>query len=78
MRKLLSAVLIWTASLVASAQTVTKFPFQIYGGYSRFSNSFNGVPGSEKPLQGWDASAAFPDWHHLRFKLDVSGFTGRI
>jgi hypothetical protein len=76
MRKLLTAILVSTASFVASAQTVTKIPYLIHGGYSHFSNSFNGVPDSENPLQGWDASMAFPDWHHLRFKLDVSGFTG--
>ncbi|MGB6690300.1 MAG: acyloxyacyl hydrolase [Terracidiphilus sp.] len=76
MRKLLTALLILTASLVARAQTVTRIPELIYGGYSYFSNSFNGVPGAHNPLQGWDASAAFPDWHHLRFKIDVSGFTG--
>jgi len=76
MRKLLTALPILTASLVAGGQTVERVPYLIYGGYSRSSNSFNGVPSSEKPLQGWDASAAFPDWHHLRFKIDVSGLTG--
>jgi len=76
MRKMLTAGLILTSSLVACAQTVSRIPYQIYGGGSRFSNSFNGVPGSENPLYGWDASVAFPDWHHLRFKLDVSGFAG--
>jgi hypothetical protein len=76
MRELLIAALILSSTLVGSAQTVEKVPFQIYGGWSRFSNSFNGVPGSENPLEGWDASVAFPDWHHLRFKVDVSGFNG--
>jgi hypothetical protein len=76
MRRLLTAALILTASLAGRAQTVEKIPYEIYGGYSRLSNSFNGVPGSQNPLQGWDASAAFPDWHHVRFKIDVSGFKG--
>jgi hypothetical protein len=76
MRKLLMAGLILTSMLVASAQTESRIPFQIHGGYSRLSNSFNGIPGSEKALQGWDASAALPDWHHLRFKLDYSMYRG--
>jgi len=51
-------------------------PFELSGGYSYLSNSFNGVPGSRQPLQGWNGSVAFPAWHHLRFKIDVSGFNG--
>jgi hypothetical protein len=56
----------------AVAQTETSPPFQIYGGYSWLSNSFNGVPGSRQPLNDWNAGAAFPQWHHLRFKIDYS------
>lgn len=76
MRKLLMAGLILTSMQVVSAQTNSRIPFQIHGGDSRLSNSFNGVPGSEKALQGWDTSVAFPDWHHLRFKVGVLGFNG--
>jgi hypothetical protein len=76
MRKLLTAALLLTSCLTAGAQTVQRAPFQFYGGYSWLSNSFNGVPGSHSALGGWDASAAFPDWHHLRFKVDISGLNG--
>jgi hypothetical protein len=50
--------------------------FQIYGGYSWLSNSFNGFPGMRQPLNGWDASVGFPAWHGLRFKIDVYGYSG--
>ena len=50
--------------------------YQLYAGYSWLSNSFNGTPGSRQPLNGWNAGAAFQDWHHVRFKLDYSMFTG--
>jgi len=58
------------------AQTEAPARFQISGGYSFLSNSLNGVPGSEHPLNGWDAAIAFPSWHGLRFKIDVSGYIG--
>ena len=45
-------------------------PIQVYGGYSWLSNSFNGVPGSQKALSGWNGGVAFQPWHHLRFKMD--------
>jgi len=47
-------------------------PFQIYGGYTRLSNSFNGIPESQNGLNGWDAGVAFPSCHGLRVKIDVS------
>jgi len=51
-------------------------PFQIYIGYTRLSNSFNGVPGSHQPLDGMYAGVAFPEWHHLRIKVDYSQYRG--
>jgi hypothetical protein len=63
-------------SASAVAQTETSPPFQIYGEYSWLSNSFNGVSGARQPLNGWNAGAAFPQWHHLRFKLDYSMYRG--
>jgi Lipid A 3-O-deacylase (PagL) len=63
-------------SIDARAQSVSSPPLQIYGGYSWLSNSFNGVPGSRQALNGWNASGAFPQWHHLRFKLDYSMYRG--
>ena len=50
--------------------------FQVYGGYAFLSNSMNGVLGSQQGLNGWDTSIAFGQWHNLRFKIDVSGYTG--
>ncbi len=64
------------SSAGAVAQTGISPPIQIYGGYSWLSNSFNGVPGSHQPLNGWNANAAFPPWHHLRFKIDYSMYRG--
>ncbi len=70
---LLTLALISCAPALA-AQSVP--PFQIYGGYTRLSNSFNGIPESQKALSGWDASAAFPGWHGLRVEIDVSRYSG--
>ncbi len=70
---LLTLVLISCApALVAQSSP----PFQIYGGYTRLSNSFNGLPESQNGLNGWDAGVAFPAWHGLRVKVDVSRYSG--
>ena len=61
---------------VAAAQKETQPPLQIYGGYSWLSNSFNGLPGQQKELNGWNAGVALQPWHHLRFKVDYSMFRG--
>lgn len=59
------------------AQTgTTPAPYQFSAGFTALSNSFNGLPGAEQPLLGWNASAAFPAWRNLRFKIDVSAFRG--
>lgn len=70
---LITLLFLWAALY---AQTEAPARFQLYGGYSFLSNSFNGVPGSRQPLNGWDASIAVPPWHKLRFKFDVSGYSG--
>jgi len=59
-----------------AAQDKVTAPYQLYWGYSALTNSPNGLPGSRQPLQGWDASAAFPAWRNLRFKIDVSHYSG--
>ncbi len=51
-------------------------PFQIYAGYSWLSNSFNGLSGSGQPLNGMNAGLVFPEWRHLRIKLDYSLYRG--
>lgn len=62
--------------VVLAAQSNDLASYQIYGGVTSLSNSFNGVPGSSQPLLGWEGAVAFPAWHHLRPKLDYAGFTG--
>jgi hypothetical protein len=63
-------------SAVAAGQQRTSAPLQVFGGYSWLSNSFNGVPGSQKGLNGWNAGVGFPPWRHLRFQLDYSMYRG--
>ncbi|HXR40461.1 MAG TPA: hypothetical protein VN776_15275 [Terracidiphilus sp.] len=70
----LIALLCLTSSLLAQREAPARY--QIYGGYTYLSNSINGVPGSHQPLNGWDASVAFPAWHNLRFKIDAFGYSG--
>jgi len=71
---LLTIMLCLVSALHAQSEAPARF--QIYGGYTYLSNSFNGIPGSRQPLNGWDASAAFPAWHSLRFKIDTSSYRG--
>jgi Lipid A 3-O-deacylase (PagL) len=58
------------------AQSGAYPPIQVYGEYSRLSNSFNGVPGSRQALSGGNGGLAFSPWHHLRLKLDYSMYRG--
>ena len=69
-------IALFLSPLVLSAQSEVAGPFQISGGVTYLSNSFNGVPGARHPLTGWNAAAALPSWHDLRFKIDVSGNYG--
>lgn len=71
---LLIAILIF--SPLAYAQSEQPARYQLYGGYTMLSNSFNGVPGNRQPLNGWDASMAFAPWHNLRFKIDTYRYSG--
>ncbi len=61
--------------------------FDLFGGYSFLSNSFNdsSAATSHVPLNGWDAGLAFrawhklgadSPWHQLGIKTDVSGYYG--
>ncbi len=51
--------------------------FQLYGGYTWLSNTFNGTPGNRQPLNGWAAAVAFPYvWRGLRFKIDTAFYRG--
>jgi len=74
-RNLLLITLLCFAA-AAAAEEESSPPVQIYAGYSWLSNSFNGVPGAQKALNGGNGGVVFQPWHHLRFKLDYSMFRG--
>ena len=71
-----SIIALLSLASVLHAQVEKPTRFQLYGGYSFLSNSLNGVPGSHQGLNGWEGAMEFPSWHGLRFKVDVSGFSG--
>jgi len=62
--------------LLSPAQSDPATRYQLYGGFSYLSNSFNGVPGARHALNGWDAGMVFPAWHGLSVKIDVSRYSG--
>jgi hypothetical protein len=72
-------VFLWMAVAV-HAQTEAEFQvhsrFQLYGGYAFLSNSFNGLPGSRQPLNGWAGSISVPGHHDLHFRFEASGYRG--
>lgn len=70
----LSAMLSLVPMLFGQSEATSHY--QVYGGYTFLSNSFNGVPGSRQPLNGIDSSIAFAPWHSLRFKIDAFGYLG--
>lgn len=72
----LRLILLLLIPLPVVGQAGRRVPYQIYAGFNRLSNSLNGVPGARHPLNGWNAGVAFPAWHSLRFKFDVSGLNG--
>lgn len=74
--RLLLAIALVNMSSALHAQSEVSVRHQVYGGYSYFSNSFNAAPRSPQPLNGWDASFAFPPWHSLRFKLEAYAYRG--
>ena len=71
-----SLIVLLSFSLSLFAQADPPTHYEIYGGYSLLSNSFNGVPGSRQVLNGWDASIGFPPWRNLRFKIESFGYNG--
>ena len=74
--RLFSLIALLCLSSALHAQKEAPARYQIYGGYSYLSNSLDGVTGSHQPLNGFDAGVAFPSWHNLRFKVDVSAYRG--
>jgi hypothetical protein len=73
---LLTLLALFCLSLELAAQSAASAPVQVYGAYSRLSNSFNGAPGEHQPLNGWNSGIAFQPWHHLRFRFDYSMYRG--
>jgi len=74
--RLFSLIALLCLSSTLHAQKEGPARYQIYGGYSYLSNSLDGVTGSHRPLNGFDAGVAFPSWHSLRFKIDVAAYRG--
>lgn len=74
--RFLLALLTLGIPLCAQAPKEAPARYQLFVGYSLLSNSLNGVAGSHQPLNGWDASLAFPAWRGLRFKVDTTGYRG--
>ena len=65
-----------TVIKIQPVQSGSPPPYEIFAGYSLLSNSFNGVPGSRQVLNGEDVSLAFPGWHGIRVKIDVTRYSG--
>ncbi|MGD0471542.1 MAG: hypothetical protein ABSA54_24465 [Terriglobales bacterium] len=59
-----------------NAQEKRESHYELYGGYTLLSNSFNGKPGATQPLNGGEFAIAFPAWHNLRFTIDVYSIRG--
>lgn len=62
--------------MLRAQETAPPKHHEVYAGYTFLSNSFNGVPGSRQPLNGWDASISFGYWHGLRFKAETFSYRG--
>jgi hypothetical protein len=75
-RRLLPLLALLCSFPILQTQAEAPARYQVYGGYTFLSNSFNGIPGARQPLNGWDASLAFPPWHALRFKIDTYAYSG--
>ena len=71
---LLSMAVAVHAQNEAAAQKPARF--QLYGGYAFVSNSPNGLPGENQPMNGWNASLGTPLWRFIRFNVDVSSYKG--
>lgn len=65
-----------SSSIAAAAPDHAPPPFEIYAGYTWLSNSFNAVSSPAQPLHGMYAGVAFPEWRHLRIKLDYALYRG--
>ena len=71
----LTALLCLSSALHAQSEP-PPMHYTLFGGYSYFSNSINGVPGSRQALNGWNAAITFPFFHDLKVRADVSSYRG--
>jgi hypothetical protein len=71
-----AATLCAQTELAARYQSDLSSRYQLFGGYSYFSNSINGVSGSRQPLNGYEVAFAIPPWHNLRYKMSVIQYRG--
>ncbi|MGC8548655.1 MAG: hypothetical protein ACP5M4_03050 [Acidobacteriaceae bacterium] len=76
MKQFLCCCLVLGFSIAAVGQSRDDSSYQIFAGYTRLSNSFNGLPGKEHGLDGWETSLGFPSTHGMRLVLDYVSFNG--
>jgi hypothetical protein len=69
-------VLMLCLSTAVYAESPLPERYQVYGGYTYLSNSFNGVPGARQALNGWDVAGEFPQYYGVRFVMDMFGYRG--
>ena len=74
--RLIYLAVILSLQVVLYAESPLPERYQVYGGYTYLSNSFNGVPGATLGLNGWDVAGEFPQYHGVRFVLDMFGYRG--
>lgn len=74
-KPILCCCLLLCLSIVAAAQSRND-SYQVFAGYTRLSNSFNGLPGKQHGLNGWEVSLGLPPKHGLKMVLDYVSFYG--
>lgn len=74
--RLIYLALIVLFSTAVFAESPLPERYQVYGGYTYLSNSFNGVPGATQGMNGFDVAGEFPQYHGVRFALDTFRYSG--
>jgi len=70
-------ILLCLSPFISSARAEDSAPYELSGSFTYLTNSMNGIPEARHRMLGGEAAVGFPAWHHLRFQLDVSTFTGK-
>ena len=67
-----------TVQAQAPAPAAPSYRYQLFGGYSFLSNSFNGHASatSQQPLNGWNVALTVPAWRALGIRVDTAGYYG--